>query len=122
MNRFLLAICAVATAMLLPGLAFAQQGPAGDAAKGKELFLMTFACYSCHGFDAHGGAGARLSQTKMTQAAFTSYVRNPVRMPPYSAKVLSDAQLADIYAYVKSVPDSPQPKSVPLLNQILSEK
>ena len=121
MRKDALSRFAMAAALLLPGVALAQQAPAGDAAKGKELF-MSFACYSCHGFDGHGGAGARLSQTRMTQAGFTSYVRNPARIPSYSTKVLSDAQLGDLYAYIKSLPDSPQPKNVPLLTQILNEK
>jgi hypothetical protein len=38
-------------------------------------------------------------------------------MPPYSSKVLSDSQIDDIYAFLKSVP-APRPvKDIPLLNQ-----
>ena len=37
----------------------------------------------------------------MPFAAFTHQVRSPRNeMPPYTAKVLSDADLADIYAFV----------------------
>ena len=36
-------------------------------------------------------------------------------MPPYTAKVLSDSDLADIYAFVKSVPQPPKLDAVPLL-------
>jgi hypothetical protein len=43
------------------------------------------------------------------------------RMPQYSAKVLPDAELAEIYAYIKTLPDSPPAKSIPLLNQIAGE-
>jgi len=57
---------------------------------------------------------------KMSQVVFTAYVRNPARMPAYSTKVLTDTQLADLYAYIKSLPDSPPAKNIPLLVQIMS--
>ena len=38
-------------------------------------------------------------------------------MPPYREEVLSNADLADIYAYLKSIPKAANPKSIPLLNQ-----
>jgi mono/diheme cytochrome c family protein len=98
------------------------QSPAGDAAKGKQLFI-DYTCYACHGFSGQNGTGARLVPMKMPQAAFTAYVRSPRQMPSFSAKVVSDAQLADVYAYLKTLPDSaPQARSVPLLNEILNEK
>jgi mono/diheme cytochrome c family protein len=96
------------------------QSPNGDAKHGKELFL-NFGCYSCHSFDGHGGAGARLVPMPLNQAGFTSFVRNAGRMPSYSSKVLSDAQLGDIYAYIKSLPTSPDAKNIPLLQQLLKE-
>jgi mono/diheme cytochrome c family protein len=37
-------------------------------------------------------------------------------MPPYQKAILSDADLADIYAYLQSLPKAPDPKSIPLLN------
>jgi mono/diheme cytochrome c family protein len=45
-------------------------------------------------------------------------VRKPTgNMPPYSAKVMPDQELADIYAYLKSIPPSPAAKDIPLLSQ-----
>ena len=39
-------------------------------------------------------------------------------MPAYTDKVVSDQEVADIYAYLKSLP-APRPvKDIPLLNQI----
>jgi cytochrome c1 len=38
-------------------------------------------------------------------------------MPPYTSKVVSDQAVADIYAYLKSVPAPPLAKNIPLLNQ-----
>ena len=101
------------------------QTPDGNAAKGKEAFLK-YTCYGCHGFSGQNGPGARLVPMKMPQAAFIGYVRNPPRaniMPSYSAKVVPDSDMADIYAYIKTLPDSSVPaKSIPALNQILNEK
>jgi mono/diheme cytochrome c family protein len=37
-------------------------------------------------------------------------------MPPYTSKVISDADLTDIRAYLASVPEPPPAKSNPLLN------
>ncbi len=99
-------------------------GQNGNAANGKELFLK-YTCYGCHGFSGQNGPGNRLVPMKMAQAVFTAYVRNPSqpnRMPSYSAKVISDAQLADIWTYIKTLPESPAAKDIPLLNQILNER
>src|SRR5437773_2337512 len=73
--------------------------PAGNAQAGKDLYLR-YSCYACHGYDGHGGAGARLVPLPMAAVRFTAYVRNPPRpqMPAYSSTLLSDAQLADIWA------------------------
>jgi mono/diheme cytochrome c family protein len=91
----------------------------GSVDNGKRLFLKN-ACYQCHGYAGQGGlAGARLAQTKLPLAAFTAYVRNPAPggMPPYRAKVMSDQELADVWAYIKTFPEPPPVKSIPLLNQ-----
>ena len=96
------------------------QSPAGDAKHGKELFL-SYACYSCHSFDGHGGAGARLVPMPLNQAGFISFVRNAGRMPTYGPKVISDAQLVDIYAYIKTLPTSRDAKSIPLIQELLKE-
>jgi mono/diheme cytochrome c family protein len=96
------------------------QTPAGDAKHGKDLFL-SYACYSCHSFDGHGGAGARLVPMPLNQAGFISFVRNAGRMPTYGPKVISDAQLVDIYAYIKTLPTSRDAKSIPLIQELLKE-
>jgi mono/diheme cytochrome c family protein len=83
---------------------------------GKKLFD-TYGCYQCHGHDGHGGAGARLAPNPLPFAAFSKYVRQPTgEMPPYTKKVVSDPELADIYAYLKSIPQAPAAKDIPILN------
>jgi mono/diheme cytochrome c family protein len=99
--------------------AFAQQG---DAKRGEKLFK-DYSCYACHGFSGQNGPGKRLVPMKMATVVFTAYVRAPGsnQMPSYSAKVLSDQQLADIWAYVKTLPDSPDAKDIPLVQQLKAE-
>ena len=100
-------------------VAVPEQTKAGDAANGKRLFLRD-GCYQCHGYAGQGGlAGARLAQTKLTQEAFTAFVRNPAPggMPPYRAPLISDQELADVYAYIKTFPEPPAAKSIGILNQ-----
>ena len=104
--------------LMLAVLAAAQsKAPAGDAAHGKELYVK-YTCYACHSFDGHGGAGARLVPMKMLLPVFTAYVRAPRLMPAYREKVMSDAELADVYAYIKSIPESPSAKNIPVLSQL----
>lgn len=88
----------------------------GSVQSGKDVYLR-YSCYACHGYVGHGGAAPRLVSMRQSLAAFASFVRNPPTMPPYTAKVLSDTQLADLWAYIKTLPESPPAKSIPLLNQ-----
>jgi mono/diheme cytochrome c family protein len=116
---------------LIPAVMFAQ----GNPSRGKTIFIEKFKCYACHGTSGQSGTGARLVPMKMTEAAFMAFVRLPReprpgsspagqqdRMPPYSAKVLPDSELSDIYAYLKTLPEGPAAKDIPLLRQIGAEK
>jgi mono/diheme cytochrome c family protein len=48
---------------------------------------------------------------------FAAQLRKPANtMPPYTPLVLSDAQLADIYAYVSSLPGPAKPEDVKILH------
>jgi mono/diheme cytochrome c family protein len=90
--------------------------PAGDVEKGKTLFSRN-GCYQCHNYEGHGGAaGARLAPNPIPFRAFVTYVRAPKGdMPPYAAKVMSEQDLADVYAFLRSRPRPPAVSSLPLL-------
>jgi len=90
----------------------------GNAENGKKLFA-AYGCYQCHGRQGAGAAtGPRIGPPAITLAAVLRYVRAPTgQMPPYTAKVVSDQDLADIYAFLKSFPAPPAAKDIPLLNQ-----
>ena len=99
-----------------PRPAAAQQAPTGRADVGKMLFAKV-GCYQCHANEAQGGAaGPRLGPGPTPYARFVSYTRKPTgEMPPYSAKVLTDRDLADIYACLQALPKPPAVADVPLL-------
>ena len=103
----------------LSPIASAQNGaPGGNAENGKKLYTAYY-CYACHGTVGQGGRdGARIAPNPPALATIRNYVRKPTgNMPPYTAKVLPDQELADIYAYLKSIAPSPAAKDIPLLSQ-----
>ena len=89
--------------------------PDGDAENGRQVFADR-GCYQCHGYEAHAGPGSRLAPDPIPFSAFARYVRAPAgQMPPYTGKVLSDTELADIYAFLESIPQPPAVDSIPAL-------
>lgn len=114
MKTILTIVCFLA---VLPVAAQAQTASGGNVENGKKLYLK-YGCYECHGYAGQGGAGARLAPKVLPTAALIAYVRHPAgAMPPYTNKVASDADLADIRAFLASLPPPPPLKDVPLLNQ-----
>ena len=115
-----IAIVAIA-AVLLPHLALApsQSAQSGNRDNGKRLFLSK-GCWECHGFAGQGGRdGARIGATSLTLQGVIRYVRRPSgAMPAFTDKVITDQELTDIYAYLKSLPPVNAAKDVPLLNQL----
>ena len=112
-------LVAFVTLLLTGVVAVAQQpAPASNVENGKRTFVRT-GCWECHGYAAQGGRdGARLADTALSVAQLTRYVRKPTgAMPAYIDKVLSDQELADIWAYVKSLPVK-QAKDIPLLTEL----
>ena len=95
----------------------ASSAPAGNAKAGQALF-MKIGCYECHGNEGQGGAaGPRIGRSPMLAFRnFLTYIRAPRgEMPPYSAKVIPEKDVADIYAYLASLPPAPAVESIPLL-------
>lgn len=92
--------------------------------EGKRLFLAV-GCYECHGTTGTGAnTGPRLAPNPIPMRAFVYQLRHPLgappygnmKMPPYAATVLSDAQVNEIYAYLKSIKPGPAAAQIPLLN------
>ena len=97
----------------------AESALAGNAEAGKKSFTRV-GCYECHGHEGQGaaqGAGPRIGPPLLSQDALIKYVRQPSgQMPPYTNKVISDQELADIFAYLQSRPKGAPGKDIPLLN------
>ena len=100
--------------------AAAQDAPKGDVANGKRVYLAT-GCYMCHGRAGQGGAyngpAPVLAKTEMPYEGFKGQLRQPTQdMPAYSEPVMSEQEIADIYAFLQSLPGRRDPKSIAILN------
>ena len=106
-------------AVLALAMSAYSQGAAGNAENGKRLFTKE-TCYFCHGTAGQGGRdGARIAATSLNVQGFIRYIRRPAgAMPAFTEKLLSDQQLTDIYAYLKTLPVAKAPKDIPLLDQM----
>ena len=88
-----------------------------NAQNGRKLFVK-YGCYECHGYEAQGSiaTGPRLGPDPLPLEALKAYVRKPAgEMPPYTEKVVSDQDLADIHAFLESLPQPKPAKDIPLL-------
>ncbi len=98
----------------------AQNARQGDAARGKGIYLRD-GCFTCHGRSGQGGAyegpAPILARTALPFEGFKGEIRDPVKdMPAYSDAVLLDRDIADIYAFVESLPVPRSPKDISILN------
>jgi ubiquinol-cytochrome c reductase cytochrome c subunit len=93
----------------------ANAAPAGNGENGKKLF----ASVGC--LPVSRLRSARIERHRAAPrprpiafAAFSRYVRQPTgQMPPYTAKVVSDTDLTNIFAFIRSRPEPA--KETPLL-------
>src|SRR5882724_12898125 len=99
------------------GLAAQTKPASGNAENGGKLFT-SFGCYQCHGREGQGGAaGPRLAPKPVPLVALNAYVRHPSgAMPPYTIKVASDGDLADIHSFLGTIKAPEAASSIPLLN------
>jgi mono/diheme cytochrome c family protein len=111
-----------ALAAVIATLAFGANAvsPAGDASRGKTLFMKNM-CYTCHGTAGQGGdrgSGPRIAYDVWPWEGFAQQVRHPREsMPRYDVRYVSDAELADIYAYISSIKPGPKAMDIPALNE-----
>jgi ubiquinol-cytochrome c reductase cytochrome c subunit len=118
MNVVAISSSAILAALLCASTAIAAQAPPpGDAERGKAAFLRV-GCYTCHGFEGQGVPGRKLAPNPLPYPAFSNFVRTSQgEMPTFTDKVLSDQDLADIHAYLRSKPASPNPSTILLLQE-----
>jgi mono/diheme cytochrome c family protein len=101
---------------LMSGACLAQES---DAERGQKTF-MRVGCFQCHGTNGQGSeAGTALTPEPLPAEAIANFIRfSPGRMPVYPEDVLSDDEIADITAFLESVPPPPSPDSIPILRDM----
>ena len=98
----------------------ASQASAPNAATGQALY-MKHTCYFCHGTVGQGAGptGTQVGPPSRAVAGVIAFVRRPAGgMPSFGEKILSDAELADIYAYLRTVPRAKPADEIPLLRML----
>src|SRR5215472_16833578 len=121
MNLSLVTQLLLAVAWSAPLVLGQPPAKAGNAENGRKLFIK-IGCYQCHGREGQGGSsapigsyGPRLAPPRIPVEAVRAYVRHPAGgMPPYTNKVLSDAEIDDIYAFLKTIAPPRPLKEIPL--------
>ena len=90
---------------------------AASVENGKKVF-MAVGCWQCHGFVGQGGiTGPKLGPDPLPLEGLSAFLRSSNGpMPPYPEKILPEADIADIHAYLASVPKPADYKTIPLLN------
>jgi mono/diheme cytochrome c family protein len=88
----------------------------------KKVAFVKHGCWQCHGFEGQGSVatsnGAVLAPNPAPFETFASFVRSTNRsMPAYREAILSNADLADIYAFLQSIPETPNYRNIPLLSR-----
>src|ERR1700704_6005669 len=92
---------------------------AADAARGKIFFTQKYGCYQCHGTEGQGSAitGPKLAPDPLPYEALAAFIRTSSgAMPPFREQILPNADLEDIYAYLKTIPPAKDWKTIPLLS------
>lgn len=105
--------------VLIAALTLVTSANAADVKNGRKIYDAV-GCYQCHGHAGQGGsAGPKLAPEPLPLEALRDFIRNTDKqMPPYPASILSDAEVADIHAYLASIPTPPKASSLPLLRDL----
>jgi mono/diheme cytochrome c family protein len=104
--------------LMLAGAAVHADDESGDVERGRVTYLRV-GCYECHGTRGAGGgiAGPAIAPRLVPREVFSVQLRNPARgMPPYAVGVLSQQDISDLYAYLRSLPQGRPASEIPELN------
>ena len=120
MKRLVLSLALTGlAAAAVAGSAYAQNAPPkGDPVHGKKIYVAD-GCWQCHGYQGQGGSGPKLAPTPLPYEAVFRQLRKPRgTMPVYTHVTTPDQDVADIYAYLQSVPKAKTVADIPELNEI----
>ena len=102
----------------------------GNAANGKALYYSN-GCYGCHGFNGETGRAfvGNWTSNLGSEENFTRFLRARANvapatpstsMPNFPESAVSDKQVKDIYAYIRSFKSNAPPlANIPTLNEIV---
>jgi ubiquinol-cytochrome c reductase cytochrome c subunit len=124
-----LVVVALAAAGLVWGTAQARSARQGNRPEtdkpdpGYRLFVRK-GCFECHGYSGQGAdTGPKLAPGVLPLAIFARIVRGPPnQMPPYSSRVLSEAELGQIHAYLSSIPRNKSVDEIPQLKALAAPR
>jgi mono/diheme cytochrome c family protein len=114
MRKFLVAVFVLALPFAVASTKASQTGaaaPVGDPVAGKVHYTFgNTSCSNCHGVDGEGRFGPPLAGRKIPYARFRAYLRNPLgRMFSYPELELTDQEIADMAAYLDTLPAGAKP-------------
>ncbi|MDB6012121.1 MAG: hypothetical protein JWL65_4371 [Gammaproteobacteria bacterium] len=114
-----LVLCLASMVLALASMTGFAAEPRDAAVEGKRLFL-AYGCYQCHGTTGAGGgmAGPKLAPNPFPVEVIKAKLRTASgRMPVYTTAVLTDSEIADMVAYLQSIPRGTPAEDIPLLNR-----
>jgi ubiquinol-cytochrome c reductase cytochrome c subunit len=110
--------CMLIIGCIASHFASAQSNIALSVERGQALYQKNM-CFTCHGSAGNGGertSGPRIAPNVWPVEAIKTQLRSPRQdMPRYGEKFVSDADVADIHAYLSTVKASPKARDIPLL-------
>jgi len=118
MHRSLIAMTVLGATVVMGLTAALGADKPAKAGRGKQLYMAT-GCYQCHGTQGQGAgnAGPAVAPTPIPFEALLLQLRRPrARMPIYTDVVMPDADVADIFAYLQSIPKGKTAAEIPILN------
>lgn len=90
-----------------------QEGAVGNPANGQNLFF-ALGCNVCHGDQGEGLVGPTIAMTVVPLDRVIQQYREPLEaMTEFTPDQVSDEEIADIYAWLQSVPRPPAADEIP---------
>jgi len=98
---------------------FVSSASAQDVTAGEEVYIRT-GCYTCHGYAGQGAnTGPKIAPDPLPYEAFETFLRQTSgAMPPFTPATISDEELRNLHAYLETIPATPDPASIPLLQNL----
>ncbi len=91
----------------------AQEGAVGNPANGQNLFF-SLGCNVCHGDQGEGLVGPTIAMTIVPLDRVITQYREPLEaMQVFPPDKVSDEEIADIYAWLQTVPRPPEADVIP---------